>query len=152
MIILLCWLIFSTIFYAQVIVLEGCDMFTAFLRSMRLTAGYRLGIVGTLFVVGLIVHIITQVMNSMSMFLGEGLGQMQGAIEGLAMIVVVFIQTIVAILITPLNLIAVTMLYYDTRMRKEGFDLVVLSKAIGNQMPVVEGSELKVDSENTFNG
>src|SRR6185295_11634853 len=39
-------------------------------------------------------------------------------------------QTLISILIAPLYSIAVTLLYYDMRIRKEGFDLEMLSRAV----------------------
>lgn len=41
------------------------------------------------------------------------------------------IANVVSILITPLQTIAITLLYYDLRIRKEGFDLEMLSQAMG---------------------
>ncbi len=38
---------------------------------------------------------------------------------------------IVSILLSPVSAIAVTLLYYDFRIRKEGFDLEMLSQSIG---------------------
>ena len=38
---------------------------------------------------------------------------------------------VVSILLTPISAIAVTLLYYDFRIRKEGFDLEMLSQSIG---------------------
>jgi hypothetical protein len=45
------------------------------------------------------------------------------------------ISNLIAIVIAPLQTIAVTLLYYDLRIRKEGFDLEMLSQAVG--APVV---------------
>src|SRR5262245_43031440 len=41
------------------------------------------------------------------------------------------IGNVVAILVSPLQTIAITLLYYDFRIRKEGFDLEMLSQAMG---------------------
>jgi hypothetical protein len=38
---------------------------------------------------------------------------------------------VVSILLSPVSAIAVTLLYYDFRIRKEGFDLEMLSQSIG---------------------
>jgi hypothetical protein len=40
---------------------------------------------------------------------------------------------LVSILMTPMSAIAVTLLYYDFRIRKEGFDLEMLSRSIGQR-------------------
>ena len=42
---------------------------------------------------------------------------------------------LISILLTPMSAIAVTLLYYDFRIRKEGFDLEMLSRAVGGAAP-----------------
>jgi len=42
------------------------------------------------------------------------------------------LNSIVRIAVSPLQTIALTLLYYDFRIRKEGFDLEMLSEAMGN--------------------
>lgn len=44
-------------------------------------------------------------------------------------------DSFIGILVSPLQTIAITLLYYDFRIRKEGFDLEMLSQAMGN-LPV----------------
>jgi hypothetical protein len=39
-------------------------------------------------------------------------------------------ENLVSLLLTPISAIAVTLLYYDFRIRKEGFDLEILSQSI----------------------
>jgi hypothetical protein len=41
------------------------------------------------------------------------------------------VSNIISIVISPLQTIAITLLYYDLRIRKEGFDLEMLSQAMG---------------------
>src|SRR5262249_19880585 len=41
------------------------------------------------------------------------------------------VSNIIEIVILPLQTIAITLLYYDLRIRKEGFDLEMLSQAMG---------------------
>jgi hypothetical protein len=40
------------------------------------------------------------------------------------------IINLVSIFLTPLGIVATILLYYDMRIRKEGFDLEMLSRAI----------------------
>jgi hypothetical protein len=42
---------------------------------------------------------------------------------------------LLSILLTPLGIIAAILLYYDMRIRKEGFDLEMLSLAVSTQSP-----------------
>jgi hypothetical protein len=46
-------------------------------------------------------------------------------------------SNLASIFIYPLQTIAITLLYYDLRIRKEGFDLEMLSQAIGSPSPNV---------------
>jgi hypothetical protein len=39
----------------------------------------------------------------------------------------------VAIVAAPMVALSITLLYYDLRIRKEGFDLEMLSRAVGNR-------------------
>jgi len=41
------------------------------------------------------------------------------------------LNSAVTILLSPVSAIAVTLLYYDFRIRKEGFDLEMLSRSVG---------------------
>ena len=54
---------------------------------------------------------------------GFGLGQGSVAIS--------ILEHVISLLVTPMSAIAVTLLYYDFRIRKEGFDLEILSQSIG---------------------
>jgi len=49
---------------------------------------------------------------------------------GIASIISAILNGIASILLTPLSAISVTLLYYDFRIRKEGFDLEMLSQSI----------------------
>ncbi len=42
-------------------------------------------------------------------------------------------DSILGIVFYPVGTIAITLLYYDLRIRKEGFDLEMLSRAIGDR-------------------
>ena len=42
-----------------------------------------------------------------------------------------FAVTMSALLLSPLNAVAVTLIYFDTRVRKEGLDIVALAEESG---------------------
>ena len=92
-------------------------------RSWRLVSGHRGKAFGVLVVV-----ILSQLLLSMSgsLFIEMTYGTESAAGEALAGI----ISGLAVMLIYPLQAIAVTLLYYDLRIRKEGFDLEMLSQAI----------------------
>ncbi len=72
---------------------------------------------------------------------GKALGWIGGLVFGGASPYAQFmgitaLSSIAQMLIQPLTIIAVVMIYYDLRIRKEGFDLEMLSKALGVGVPM----------------
>ena len=94
-------------------------------RSWELVKGNR----GKVFVV-LFVFVVMQVLLATAGNWIAGMGF--GAGSNLARAIQSIIGNVVAIVVSPLQTIAITLLYYDFRIRKEGFDLEMLSQAIGN--------------------
>ncbi len=93
-------------------------------RSWELVKGNR----GKVFVV-LFVFVVMQVLLATAGNWIAGMGF--GAGSNLARAIQSIIGNVVAIVVSPLQTIAITLLYYDFRIRKEGFDLEMLSQAIG---------------------
>jgi len=93
-------------------------------RSWELVKGNR----GKVFVV-LFVFVVMQVLLATAGNWIAGMGF--GAGSNLARAIQSIIGNVVAIVVAPLQTIAITLLYYDFRIRKEGFDLEMLSQAIG---------------------
>jgi len=94
-------------------------------RSWELVKGNR----GKVFVV-LFVFVVVQVLLATAGNWIAGMGF--GAGSNLARVIQSIIGNVVTIVVAPLQTIAITLLYYDFRIRKEGFDLEMLSQAIGN--------------------
>jgi hypothetical protein len=106
----------------QAVVLEGAGPFSALSRSGRLSDGQKLHILGTL----ILITILTTVVN-----LGAAmLFNMQPS-----KVVTGVLATIVTIIVYPILGIAETVLYYDTRIRNEGFDVEYLAGAITETAP-----------------
>ena len=102
------------------LVLEHSNAGRAMSRSWQLTKGFRLRIVGLLFVVLVIVLI--------PVFALGLIGGMFGSEESRASTVLfTALAGVVSLVITPLLYCALTLLYYDLRVRKEGYDLEVLA-------------------------
>lgn len=105
-------LYFATRFFAMMpaVVIDGYNSSTSQKRSSELTEGSRMRIFG-LFVVAWIIYIVL-----VSMAMGTGVvvfGPVAGTVIARVMMAAVF----------PFIGILVTLLYYDLRIRKEGFDL-----------------------------
>ncbi|HEU4829744.1 MAG TPA: hypothetical protein VFT04_11180 [Gemmatimonadales bacterium] len=105
------------------LVLESIGAGKAMSRSWHLTKGFRLRVVGLLFVVMIIVLI--------PMFALGIIGGMFGSGESRTTTVIfTAIIGVVSLIITPLLYCVLTLLYYDLRVRKEGYDLEVLASEL----------------------
>ena len=118
-------LVFSGLSVATTtLVLEHTGAGRAMSRSWYLTKGYRLRIVGLLFVV-LIVVLIPML----------AIGGLAGAFSAAEPTpaqnaVVAALSGVISVLVTPLLYCVITLLYYDLRVRKEAFDLEVLATTL----------------------
>lgn len=120
---ILLWLAFSVAI--PVVALEGAGVEQGLQRSVQLTRGHR----GKIFLV-LAVFVVLQVAFQFS-----AVGTMVAfgaAPNGLSSQLV---QSVVAIILAPLSITANILIYYDLRIRKEGFDLEVLSGASQGVQP-----------------
>lgn len=107
------------------LVLERLPNATAGLsRSWELTKGFRWKVLGTLIVVAILMIVPSVAIGVVATIFGAAGG---APIEVMGSIVVV----VLGVLISPFYYVALTVLYYDLRVRKEGFDLEVLAGALG---------------------
>lgn len=111
------------LFVTQAIVLEGHGAIAAMRRSLHLVRSSFWRVVGTVVAVYLMVQVLALIPTTAA---GLGIGAIFndpindfGIRQSLSMLVSYGTQ----ILVLPLLLIAYTVLYYDVRVRKEGFDL-----------------------------
>jgi len=102
--------------------------FDAFSRSWELTRGARLKVFGTVVVAWLISQFLPQlVVGGISGVLGvAGNDSLQPFF--------VVIASLMGIVLAPILPCALTLLYYDLRVRREAFDLQVLSEQLGTGM------------------
>ncbi len=109
-----------------VILIEGQRALPSLRRSRDLVKGYRGKVFCILLFVNLLQVILTAGVGMIGgmLFDGESAG---GAILSSAL------NNLSSIVITPLGIIAAILLYYDMRIRKEGFDLEMLSRAIASE-------------------
>jgi hypothetical protein len=108
-----------------VVVLEGADLFEALGRSRQLTAGHR----GRVFLIFLLftglTYLFTLILETPIFALMATKGV--AAVRGGGIIVFIYaISFLVESLITPLMTIALSLMYYDERVRKEAFDIQLL--------------------------
>jgi hypothetical protein len=110
------------------ILVEGQKAMPGLRRSRDLAKGHR----GKVFLVMVVINLLQAVLAGgvgvISSFLltadAAGTAVLSSAVGNL-----------LSILLTPLGIIAAILLYYDMRIRKEGFDLEMLSLAVSNKAP-----------------
>jgi hypothetical protein len=112
-----------------IVVLEDlASSFDAFGRSWELTRGARGKVFGTVVVAWLISQFLPQmVVGGISGALGAaGNTSLQPAF--------VVVASLMGIVLAPILPCAITLLYYDLRVRREGFDLQILSEQMGMEI------------------
>jgi Membrane domain of glycerophosphoryl diester phosphodiesterase len=112
---------------------ERTGVFAALSRSFELVKGRFWGVLGLLVVSVLIVFAISFVLG----LLIGGLGAVVTADSEVAGAIVNLVATVVSNMITlPLFAAVLTVLYFDQRVRKEGFDLQLLADGLGGDAPL----------------
>lgn len=116
----------------QAVVLEDASPTTALSRSWQLTRGFRWKMLGLVIVVGIIIAIPSIALS----FLRGGSVAMRSVGEySTADILWEIGAQFVSTLIYPLLYCALTVAYYDLRVRKEGFDLELLESTLAHALP-----------------
>jgi hypothetical protein len=106
------------------VMVEGHKAGPSLKRSAELAKGHRGKVFAIMVVINLLVVLLSRGVGSLAKVV-LNLESTGGAIFGNA------IDNIVTILLTPLGIVANILLYYDLRIRKEGFDLEMLSRSFG---------------------
>lgn len=126
-------------FFAQVVVVEGLSGTAAMERSKALTEGYRWRIFGVIILVGIIgavigfaVGLLNFVIPSYEQLVVPKTGPFDSGIRLVPIYPNFYINTLLGILVQILvatyQTICITLLYFDLRNRKEGFDLEMAAR------------------------
>lgn len=116
------------LFFTQAVVLEGHGPLSALRRSWQLVSGSFWRVLGAVALIYILVQILVAVPG---MLFGGAIGIIfNDPLRDFA--IRQSLSTLVGysaqILVLPLNLIAYTLIYYDLRIRKEGYDLQLLAQ------------------------
>ncbi len=118
------------LFIPQAVVLEKLDAFRSISRTWTLTGGFGWRTFGIVLILFIILGIIGYA-------LGLGIELLTGLVEkspvvnhGMVLAFQGVLLTLVSFFTYPIQLIAYTLIYYDLRIRKEGFDLMHLARSI----------------------
>jgi hypothetical protein len=111
----------------MIVMLEGRTASDAYSRSQELARDHAWRILGTL-----------AVCFVLEMLAALGAAMLFGAIAGLAGLperVATLFSSVAVVLTAPFSSVVVTLLYYDLRVRKEGFDLEMMALDLGAPAP-----------------
>lgn len=109
---------------APAIVLERLSGWRGLVRSWKLVTGLFWRLLGIRLLLGLITGIISAIVVFILSFAGVGLDT-----NG-RFILQEVASAFAAVFVSPITYIAVTLLYYDARIRKEGFDIEMLAQTL----------------------
>jgi hypothetical protein len=112
-------LVVRIMFTSQTIVVENAGPWQSIVRSWRLTEDSFWRLVGYLLVIGLMIYFLVALPTFVVSFASTLLGidiQLQMLINTCA-------NAVLSVIVTPFSMIAYTLLYFDLRVRNEGFDL-----------------------------
>lgn len=126
-------------FVTPVIAVEGAPLMDALRRSRDLVTGEWWRCFGTYLLLSMLIQLVAGAVVYPVTFLSAFLlmernpGLAQALNQGLSMAVSVFAQ--------PVQIIGLVLLYYDLRVRKEGFDLELLARNLGTTVPVTTAAQ-----------
>jgi hypothetical protein len=128
-------LLFFTWFvlYEQTVVLEGLRNLDSLQRSRQLVKGHGLHVFGALFVTGMATGIVASVLTAPLTIAVMVVVNTHPTWVPVLQLLAQCMQHVVNIVVGPVFMIVQTLVYYDLRIRKEGFDLATMAAALGEQ-------------------
>lgn len=129
----LIWIIARWSVITQTIVLENLGPLAGLRRSQALTSGHIWRIIGILLALGVFLFLLTSIPGGIATAI-TFLIATDFATNPTTYALITALQTLVSmvsnILVLPLGLAVLTLLYFDLKVRKEGFDLEMRAKAL----------------------
>jgi MFS family permease len=127
-----CWLVVSLALSTPVLLFENTGPVRAITRSVRLVKGRWWKIALTLFVGLLLVYFVAGILQQLLLFVPALLADGNDVVLVFATVVS---GTIGTVLTTPFTAAVISLVYFDQRVRKEGFDLELLAAGLGESAP-----------------
>lgn len=124
------YLAISWMFAAHIIILEGERVFRSMGRSRYLVRGHWWRVLGIVVVIWMITSIVQSVFGFLVApfsFASAGSGP-STLFVAVTTVVTVILQTAATIVVSPITYCCFLLLYYDLRVRKEGFDLELMAQ------------------------
>lgn len=119
------------IFIPHAIVLDNTGVIAGLRRSFTISNGYWWRTFGIYMIISVIIGIINSLLGQTVKLMGWGLSMLPGVDSMIIVAANGVVMTIISIILNPITFIATTLLYYDLRIRKEGFDLILLAESMG---------------------
>jgi hypothetical protein len=110
-------------FSTTVVVVEGKRGTGAMRRSWRLAKGSFWKIFGTIFLAGILSSIVAGILTIPTALLADRMGESGWFLSALG-------TSLAQIIVTPFSSIIAVLLYFDMRIRKEGFDLALMAQEV----------------------
>jgi hypothetical protein len=133
------WMFFAVCRYALAVpacTLEHIPAKYAVVRSKFLTNGAKGGIFGIILLTGLMAFILTYVLQLPALLINNAVVMTAKTHLSMAATVWIYIADFLGgSLAGPITTIALTLVYYDQRVRKEAFDLQLMMDAMGQSAP-----------------
>jgi hypothetical protein len=133
-VVLLAFVLVRILFTSQAVIAEDKGPIEAIRRSFDLTKGYFWRTFGIFLLVALLTYIIQAVPSGILGAIYGALTLRGGGVPDFVQqqIFTSVVSAITLVLVTPFQLIAYTLMYYDLRIRKEGFDLEQQARALAS--------------------
>jgi len=131
--VVLLWLTVKFLFIPHSVILDDLGAVDAFKRSFNLVTGYWWRTFGIYILISFIVGIIVALLQQGVAVVNLGLNQLPHILPLAIVGIGGLLMTVISIVIQPIGIIATTLLYYDLRIRKEGFDLLHLASALAKK-------------------
>jgi hypothetical protein len=115
------------------LIVEGCPAVRALGRSRRLVKGRWWSTAGVLLVANVLISIVSGIVQGV--LVGITVASTSSAVVAVAL--VSLSAAVSAVLTRPFQAGVTTVLYYDLRVRHEGFDMVLLAEQLGLEPPEI---------------
>ena len=115
---------FNLLLLPTVVIIDKLTYSDAIKRSFGLSKGHIVRIIVVTLLASIIAWCFSGALNTVSSFLPPA-SMVASVFRGL-------IESIALVIVGPLQVIAMVLLYYDIRVRKEGFDMELLSKSLSS--------------------
>ncbi|MCE5315217.1 MAG: hypothetical protein ABFD49_00480 [Armatimonadota bacterium] len=146
------WIIMKLVMLAPAYFVESHRPIAAMKRSWNLIKGGMLKAFGAILIAGVVVFLIEGMLSAPTSFVVMR-DSMAGSLPGTGVLIVHnVVNGIVSTILMPITSIVVILLYYDLRIRKEGFDLQLLADEIDRrtrEIPAQGQEQIPPSSNNT---